>query len=74
MNRAAATVAWAEAMADGWVDIKRLGFPVPDSNCGIEGCTYRARFIDPCGVGWCGRHKHQGSMGNCPDFETVEWP
>lgn len=73
MTRPEATDAWIAAMADGWIDTKRLKFLVPESDCGIEGCRYKARFIDPCGVGWCGRHKNQG-MSDCPDFETLVWP
>jgi hypothetical protein len=59
-------------MADGWVDLRKLpGIPVPE--CGVAKCRYRARYVDPSGVGWCYRHRSYG-LHEPPDFQSVRVP
>lgn len=28
--------------------------------CGSRGCSRRATYIEPAGVGWCADHRHSG--------------
>lgn len=69
------TQAWAESIAEGWIDLNRLGRIAALHHrplCGMEGCTIRARYVDPDGVGWCGRHRNFG-IHPLPDFDTVRF-